>query len=148
MITAKDILGEISGGRVLDVATGGGGFIHFLLDGLKDYAEIIGVDASERAAKAFAESFAGKANIRFEPMDAQHLDFADGWFDTVSVSNSLHHFEDAQAVLREMVRVLRPGGQLVLAEMYRDGQSETQMSACGLASLVGGGGLRYGHYAP
>ena len=47
MPTPKDILGHISGGRVLDVATGSGGFIHFLLDGLKDYIEILGVDNNE-----------------------------------------------------------------------------------------------------
>ena len=47
MPTPKEILGHISGGRVLDVAIGSCGFIHFLLDGLKDYIEIIGVDNNE-----------------------------------------------------------------------------------------------------
>jgi SAM-dependent methyltransferase len=59
-------------------------------------------------------------------MDAHHLVFPDGSFDTVCVSNSLHHFADPAPVLAEMLRVLRPGGLLVVNEMYRDGQSETQ----------------------
>jgi SAM-dependent methyltransferase len=59
-------------------------------------------------------------------MDAHRLAFADGAFDTVCVSNSLHHFADPAPVLAEMLRVLRPGGLVIVNEMYRDGQSATQ----------------------
>lgn len=128
MLTPKDILGQISGGRVLDVATGSGGFIHFLLEGLKDYIEIVGVDTNERAAAAFADGFKDKPGIRFEAGDALQLNYPAGSFDLVSISNSLHHFNEPQAVLRQMERVLRPGGRLIVAEMYRDGQAETQMT--------------------
>ncbi|HMB22688.1 MAG: class I SAM-dependent methyltransferase [Chloroflexota bacterium] len=125
--TPRDILGQIAGGRVLDVATGTGGFIHFLLEGLKDYNEIIGVDNAERRAEAFEEAFRDKPNICFEVQDACRLDFADSAFDTVCISNSLHHL-DVIATLREVKRVLRPGGALLVSEMYRDGQTETQMT--------------------
>jgi ubiquinone/menaquinone biosynthesis C-methylase UbiE len=128
MPTPQDILANIPAGRVLDVATGSGGFIHFLLEGLKDYKEIIGVDNNERAQAAFAEAFKDKPNIRFQLMDANHLDFDSDSFDLVCISNSLHHFDDPQAVLRQMERVLRPGGCLLVSEMYRDGQTETQMT--------------------
>ena len=128
MPTPQDILANIPAGRVLDVATGGGGFIHFLLEGLKDYTEIIGVDNNERAQAAFEEAFKDKPNIRFQMMDAAHLDFDSDSFDLVCISNSLHHFDDPQAVLRQMERVLRPGGHLLVSEMYRDGQTETQMT--------------------
>ena len=128
MLTPKDMLGQISGGRVLDVATGSGGFIHFLLEGLKDYTEIIGIDTNERAAAAFAEGFKDKPNIHFETGDALQLSYPDASFDLVCISNSLHHFEQPQVVLRQMERVLRPGGHLIVAEMYRDGQTDTQMT--------------------
>ena len=128
MIEPKELIGHISGGRVLDVATGSGGFIHFLLEGLKDYREIIGIDANERAAAPFAEALKDTPGIRFEPMDALHMSFPDASFDTVCIANSLHHFNDPQAVLCEMLRVLRPGGNFILAEMYCDGQAETQMT--------------------
>ncbi len=126
-LTPKDILGQISGGGVLDVATGNGGFIHFLLDGLKDYREIIGVDNSERGMAAFAQAFQGKSNIHFEIQDACQLSFEEASFDMVCISNSLHHL-DPVAALREMKRVLRRGGTLLVSEMYCDEQTETQMT--------------------
>jgi ubiquinone/menaquinone biosynthesis C-methylase UbiE len=125
--TPKDILGHIPGGRVLDVATGGGGFIHFLLDGLQDYTEIIGVDNNERAAAAFAEAFKENPRVHFQPMDAHHLDFPDASFDLACISNSLHHLTP-EAVLSEMKRTLRPGGFLLVSEMFRDHQTETQLT--------------------
>jgi SAM-dependent methyltransferase len=128
MLSPKDILGHISGGRVLDVATGTGGFIHFLLEGLKDYTEIIGLDNNERAAAAFADGFQEKPGIHFELGDACQLNYPAASFDLVCISNSLHHFDEPQMVLRNMDRVLRPGGHLIVAEMYRDGQTDTQMT--------------------
>lgn len=125
--TPKDILGQLFGGRVLDVATGSGGFIHFLLEGLQDYHEIIGVDNNTRGKEAFEAAFQDKPNIRFERQDAGRLDFDDSSFDLVCISNSLHHL-DPIAVLGEMMRVLRPGGRLLLSEMYCDEQTETQMT--------------------
>ena len=127
MITPQDILRQISVGRVLDVATGSGNFIHFLLEGLKDYTEIIGVDNNERAAATFTEVFKENPKVRFQMMDAQRLDFDDSSFDLVCISNSLHHL-DPIPVLHEMKRVLRPNGLLLISEMYRDGQTETQMT--------------------
>ena len=79
----------------------------------------------ERAA-AFTTTFGETPDIRFEQMDARHLAFPDDSFDTACVSNSLHHFANPGPVLAEMLRVVRRGGHLVVNEMYRDGQSETQ----------------------
>ena len=125
-IDPKAVLGDVSGGRVLDVATGTGSFVRFLLDGLRDHAEIVGIDANAERAAAFSEAFADRPDVRFVEMDAHRLVFPDGSFDTVCVSNSLHHFTDPAPVLAEMLRVLRPGGHVVVNEMCRDGQSETQ----------------------
>ena len=45
----------------------------------------------------------------------------------VCIANSLHHL-DPEPVFRQMKRVLCPGGHMLIAEMYRDGQTETQMT--------------------
>ena len=124
---AKDLIGHISGSRVLDVATGNGGFIHFMLEGLKDFDEIIGIDTKEGLEEVFEEQFGDKP-IRYQQMDAAQMEFADESFDTVCISNSLHHMPDLPRTLSEMLRVLRPGGHLILLEMYRDNQSETQIT--------------------
>jgi SAM-dependent methyltransferase len=123
----RDILGNISAGRVLDAATGSGGFIQFLMEGLKEYNEIIGVDNNDRAAAGFAEAFKENPKVHFQRMDASSLDFPDASFDLVCISNSLHHL-NPKSVLNEMRRVLRPGGTLLISEMYRDHQTETQMT--------------------
>jgi SAM-dependent methyltransferase len=127
-IDPRAVLAGISGGRVLDVATGTGGFVGFLLEGLADHGEIVGIDSNADRASAFAEAFEGRDGISFAEMDAHHLAFADGSFDTVCVSNSLHHVADPAPLLAEMLRVLRPGGHVIVNEMYRDGQSEEQMT--------------------
>jgi SAM-dependent methyltransferase len=121
------ILNNVSAGRLLDVATGRGGLVHFLLEHLQDYQEITGIDIQEGGAAAFAAAFP-QPNIRFLCMDAAHMDFPDGSFDTVTIANSLHHLPDLPAVLDEMLRVLAPGGRFICLEMYCDGQNEAQMT--------------------
>jgi len=127
MKTFEEILAPISGGRVLDIATGRGSFIHTLDSTLKDYQEIIGIDKNQAGVAAFEQAFNGKP-IHFQQMDASHLNLPNSSFDTVCIANSLHHLTDLPSVLAEMIRVLKPGGRLILSEMYRDGQTETQMT--------------------
>ncbi|MEW5872776.1 MAG: class I SAM-dependent methyltransferase [Chloroflexota bacterium] len=127
MHTFEQVFAPISARRILDVATGAGGFIQALMETLQSYTEIIGIDASERFAAVFAETFAEKP-VRFVNMDAARLDFPDGHFDMVCIANSLHHLEKPEEVLAEMLRVLRPGGWFVVSEMYRDDQSEAQLT--------------------
>lgn len=124
---AEEFLSNISGGRVLDVATGSGDFIHVLMDSLKDYTEIIGIDNNKGVAPMFSDEFRQQRNIHFQLMDAHKLDFGDETFDLVCISNSLHHL-DPEPVLQEMKRVLRPGGFLLVSEMYCDNQTEAQMT--------------------
>lgn len=121
-----EILRGINGGRVLDVATGGGEFVPFLIEGLPDFVEIIGIDLSDHDGAAFEEAFVDQPAVQFEVMDARALTYPAASFDTVAMSDSLHHFEDPTVVLREMLRVLRPAGHLVVAEMYRDSQTAAQ----------------------
>jgi SAM-dependent methyltransferase len=128
MTTPKDILGQLPGGRVLDVATGAGGFVHFLLEGLHSYTEIIGIDTNTRGEAAFTAAFSEKPGTHFQAMDALHMTFDDASFDLVCIANSLHHFDDPMPVLREMKRVLRPGGYILISEMYCDNQTETQQT--------------------
>jgi len=60
-------------------------------------------------------------------MNAESLKFNDNSFDTVSMAYSLHHLDKIDQVLAEMQRVLKPGGNLIIQEEFRDGnQTEAQ----------------------
>jgi SAM-dependent methyltransferase len=85
------------------------------------------LDSSEKHVIAFERAFTGKP-IRFIKMDAEKIEFPDASFDTVSISNSLHHMASLEQVLSEMKRVLRPGGYFIASEMFSDNQAETQMT--------------------
>jgi len=121
----EQALGDIQGGWVLDIATGRGGFVELLADRLGGYTQIVGVDiATHMIAQAFKNT--NQERTHFIQMDARRLGFADESFDTASISASLHHLADTRPILAEMVRVLRPGGHLIVAEMHSSGQTEPQ----------------------
>jgi len=124
-------LGSISGGRTLDIATAGGGFIDTLMKTLKDYDSFVGIDCwtsatSRKEMKSAKKRFEGKP-VRFFEMNAENLKFEDKSFDTVCISHALHHLACMSKVLDEMKRVLRNGGNFILQEAYCDGdQTEAQ----------------------
>jgi ubiquinone/menaquinone biosynthesis C-methylase UbiE len=52
--------------------------------------------------------------------DAEHLPFPDSRFDVVTCCNSFHHYPRQEHAVREMARVLRPGGRLAIVDGFRD----------------------------
>jgi len=124
-------LRSVSGGRILDVATAGGGFIDTLMKALKDYDSFVGIDycasaASKKEMESAKKRFEGKP-VRFLEMNAENLEFEDESFGTVCMSHSLHHLGKIDRVLVEMKRVLKSGGNFILQECYCDGdQTEAQ----------------------
>jgi SAM-dependent methyltransferase len=123
----KEKLSKIHGGKILDVGTGVGQFTELLRENLGGYDEIVGIDNIERAREGFEKNFP-QSNIQFMLMYAQDMKFEDESFDTVCISNSLHHLPNLKGVMDEMIRVLKPGGMFIISEMYCDDQSPKQMS--------------------
>ena len=116
----------ISGGRILDVATGSGDFINTLMKMLKNYDSFIGIDTSVKNLESAKKRFEGKP-VEFLEMDAEHLKFEDNSFDTVCIGYSLHHFRNIGRVLVETKRVLKPDGYFLVQEEFSGGeQSEAQ----------------------
>jgi len=102
---------------ILDVGCGEGRLTWYLAQ--ETGREIIGVDLSRsgfRKAKKLADQAGVGHLVRCLKGDARHLNFPDGQFDVVILCYSLHHIEDSPAALREVHRVLRPGGTLVISE--------------------------------
>ena len=119
-------LGGISGGRILDVATGSGDFINTLMKMLKNYGCFVGIDISRKDLESAKKRFEGKP-VEFLEMDAEYLKFEDNSFDTVCTGYSLHHFGNIDRVLAEMKRVLKPDGYFLVQEEFSAGeQSEAQ----------------------
>ncbi len=115
-------LGQYSPRRVLDVATGTGDFA-ILTANLLHPEEIVGVDISEgmmnvarRKVQELAASLQG-TGISFRKDDCLHLSFPDASFDAVTVAYGVRNFQDLDAGLAEMFRVLRPGGHLLIVEL-------------------------------
>lgn len=97
--------------RILDAGCGTGGFIR-MLRGAQPGWTVTGVDLSPLAC-ALARERTG-ADIAEGSITA--LPFAGESFDAVSTGDVLYHLEDPGAALREFVRVLRPGGVVVVNE--------------------------------
>ena len=73
----------------------------------------------------------GLGNVHFEVGDVEALTFADGSFDVVTSRYSAHHWPHPQVALREIHRVLRPGGRFVLSDIvsYDDFTADTHLQA-------------------
>ena len=120
-IEVRKKLGTLSGGDVLDVGTEDGGFINTLMKTLNNYNSFTGIDISEDELKKARDQFKD-AQAKFIVMNAEKMTFQDNQFETVCASYSIHHLENVDAVLAEMYRVLKLGGNFIIQEMYSDGK--------------------------
>lgn len=120
-------LRESNTAKILDVGTGNGNFIRILNTVTNDFSEIIGIDLLEVSITACKEKFDDK-RINFFKMDAANMEFDDDVFDLVCLSNSLHHLKDIYIIMKEMERVLKPGGALIFCEMMSNNLDKRQKS--------------------
>lgn len=132
----KKKLENMTGKKVLDVATRYGEFAMKLKEGLKEYDEIIAVDSCKETVNTAIEKYEN-SDIKFLHMDGSNMDFKDETFDIVCISNSLHHITDINKVLIEMKRVLKSGGIFIVNEMFSDNQSDAQKTHVLLHHLGG-----------
>jgi len=121
------LLNEQKAMRILDVGTGTGNFVSLITSCYDDFTELVGIDTIPGAVKAANSNFTDK-RIRFEIMDGNQITYDDNSFDVVSLSNSLHHLTDIERLFKEMGRVLKPGGVIVVSEMISNHLSKKQLS--------------------
>lgn len=99
--------------RILDVATGTG-MVAFEL--ARRGATVIGLDQSEHMLAQARQRLAGADNPTFIQGEAEHLPFAAGEFDALTFTYLLRYVDDRAATMRELARVVKPGGRIGMVE--------------------------------
>jgi len=109
------------GMRLLDVCTGTGDLALLAARRQQGRGEIIGLDLNEPMLRLAARKDGQGASrgLRWLKGDVQALPFPDAQFDRVAIGFSTRNLSDLSQGLREMVRVLKPGGQLIVLETGR-----------------------------
>lgn len=116
--------------KILDVGCGIGGTSRYLAAKFPD-AKVTGITLSEKQVARGTQMAIerGLSNVQFNVMDALAMKFPDDSFDLVWACESGEHMPDKEAYVKEMVRVLKPGGTLVIATWcQRDDTSANPLS--------------------
>jgi demethylmenaquinone methyltransferase / 2-methoxy-6-polyprenyl-1,4-benzoquinol methylase len=111
---AADLAQVGLGDRVLDVATGTGDLAIELSGRVTPGGQVVGTDFSEEMLSLARRKAPG---MRFEWGNALELPYADGEFAAATVGFGARNFSDLDQGLREMARVVKPGGRVVILEI-------------------------------
>jgi demethylmenaquinone methyltransferase/2-methoxy-6-polyprenyl-1,4-benzoquinol methylase len=120
---AADLAALSPGDQAIDVATGTGDLAFELLRRVAPGGTVVGSDFSERMLTIAREKAAGRSvdlgpsQLRFETANALALPYSDGEFAAATVGFGARNFADLEAGLREMCRVVRSGGHVVVLEI-------------------------------
>jgi ubiquinone/menaquinone biosynthesis C-methylase UbiE len=133
--------------RVLDVGCGTGYLLRQLASLAPEAEQLNGIDPAPAMIET-ARDMADDDRLRFSAGVAEQLPFPDASFDLVVSTTSFDHWADQQAGIDECVRVLVPGGHLVLADqfsawllpslvLWRRGRARTKRRATRLLNAAG-----------
>jgi SAM-dependent methyltransferase len=104
-------MGAFSGQRLLDVGCGSGVFTQALGTA---FSEVHGIDVQEHYLQQFRAAVKDDPRFVVSNMSASDMSYPDGFFDTIVTIETLEHIPDLPVAARGMVRVLRPGGELLI----------------------------------
>jgi ubiquinone/menaquinone biosynthesis C-methylase UbiE len=113
-VAALDLQSE---DRLLDIGCGTGAAVR---DAAPRVERAVGVDLSLAMIARARHLAADLPNAEFQEADSERLPFADGAFTAVLCTTSFHHYPDPGRAVREMSRVLAPGGRVVIGDGCSD----------------------------
>ena len=102
--------------RALDLGCGTGEMMKMLLQS-DDQRELYGIDLSEKMLSVAEGKLSSKVQLVLG--DSEHLPFADNFFDVVYCNDSFHHYPAPENVIREVQRVLKPGGTFLIGDCWQ-----------------------------
>jgi demethylmenaquinone methyltransferase/2-methoxy-6-polyprenyl-1,4-benzoquinol methylase len=140
--SAVRISGAAAGQRVIDCATGTGDLAIEFKRAVGPTGEVMGTDfCAEMLRAAPGKAARSGVQVRFAVADALQLPFPDARFDVASIAFGIRNVDDPVRCLREMARVVKPGGCVIVLEF---GQPKGPFGALfraysrGVMPLVGG----------
>jgi len=100
-------------GRYLEIGAGSG---NIALTVLEKYDELVLTELSNKRTKELLQLFKDyeKVKVIQHDIDSKLLDFPDGYFDTILMVAVIEHLVDPKTALRELYRVLKPTGRLII----------------------------------
>jgi demethylmenaquinone methyltransferase/2-methoxy-6-polyprenyl-1,4-benzoquinol methylase len=118
---AVELLGDLRGKIVLDLCCGTGDFLHILKKKYGNDIRLCGVDFASQMLTIARERFeaAQNVNIMLCQADALKLPYSDNTIDAVTIGFGIRNIHDRPAALKEIRRILKPGGRLVMIEPAR-----------------------------
>lgn len=116
----KEIVCADSAQEILDIACGTGDFSIAIAKAMGPASHVTGVDISEgmlavMREKLDAEGLEGRVGCGLG--DSEAMGFADASFDRAAIAFGIRNFEHREKALREILRILKPGGKLVILEL-------------------------------
>ena len=112
----REKLLQMSFDSLLDVGCGTGEMLNTVKN-IRPAAMFCGIDISSEMLKKAQEKLQDAAELSLG--DAEHLPYENGSFDLLMCADSFHHYPDPQKAIAEFYRVLKPEGQLLLADYWR-----------------------------
>jgi demethylmenaquinone methyltransferase / 2-methoxy-6-polyprenyl-1,4-benzoquinol methylase len=126
------------GSKVLDIAAGTGDLTILISKRVGAKGSVILSDINDQMLDAGRERLARAGipdNVQFLQADAEDLQFEDNTFDAVTIGYGIRNFTDKMQALREILRVLKPGGQLTIVEFSKPTSKPLRLIADVYSSL-------------
>ena len=108
-----EFVAAVSGERILEVGCGSGLFVRSLANAVGETGFVRGLDLSEQQIAVARSNCAGLDQVKLETGDALNLPFRNGEFDAVVTIQTLEYVPEVESAIRELLRVLRPGGRFI-----------------------------------
>jgi len=126
---AIELMGLGAASQVVDIGCGSGWAARLMAEKAHD-GRVVGIDVSDemiRIAREGSALVSNASNAEFQVASAERLPFADGEFTHAFSMESLYYYADMSAALKEIRRVLRPGGQFVsVMDLYEENKPSHQ----------------------